>query len=64
MWRLITVNVSSIMLNSSEGRSRRERRYGKASAVGMVTFAFAEEVWVMIHLQDKKICNSEGWGFG
>lgn len=54
------MNVSSIMLNSSEGRSRRERRYGKASAVGMVTFAFAEEVWVMIHLQDNKICNSEG----
>lgn len=28
-----------------------ERRYGKASAVGVITFAFAEEeVWVMIHL--------------
>lgn len=51
------MNVSSIMPRKDEFG---EGRYGKASVVGVVTFAFAEEVWVMIHLQDKKFCNSEG----
>lgn len=32
-----------------------ERRYRKASVVGVITFAFAEEVWMMIHLQDEII---------
>lgn len=53
------MNVS-IMSEIARKDEFGEGRYGKASVVGVVTFAFEEEVWVMIHLQDKKFCNSEG----